>query len=65
VQNSFEVEVNQFFEQLPEVLESAGADEIARARAWRRALSDAGLAGFGIPVEYGGRLTPPDGGRQL
>ena len=63
--DSFGDEVNQFFEQLPKILEDAGEDHLARARAWRRALSEAGLAGFGIPTEYGGRLTPTDGSRQL
>ena len=63
--DSFVDEVNQFFEQLPKILEDAGENHLARARAWRRALSNAGLAGFGIPTEYGGRLTPSDGSRQL
>ena len=63
--DSFDDEVNQFFEQLPKILEDAGDDHVTRARAWRRALSNAGLAGFGIPTEYGGRLTPTDGARQL
>ncbi len=65
MENSFVDEVNQFFDQLPKILEKAGGNHVARARAWRHALSDAGLAGFGIPTEYGGRLTPTDGSRQL
>lgn len=65
MQDSFTDEVNKFFERLPDLLESAGNDKVARAQAWRRALFDAGLAGFGIPSEYGGRTSPVDGARQL
>ena len=65
MENSFDSEVDQFFEKLPAILESAGPSYMDRARTWRRALWDAGLAGFGIPVEYGGRETPSDGGKRL
>ena len=63
--DSFDEEVERFFASLPEVLEAAGGGRVERARAWRRALWDAGLAGFGIPVEYGGRSEPADGARRL
>ena len=63
--DSFDEEVERFFASLPEVLEAAGGGRVARARAWRRALWDAGFAGFGIPVEYGGRSEPADGARRL
>lgn len=63
--DSFDAEVNRFFEQLPAILDSAGSNYVNRARTWRRALWDAGLAGFGIPAKYGGRETPTDGGQQL
>jgi alkylation response protein AidB-like acyl-CoA dehydrogenase len=62
---SFEEEVSRFFGALPAVLEAAGHGHVARARAWRRALWEAGLAGFGIPGEYGGRSEPADGARRL
>jgi alkylation response protein AidB-like acyl-CoA dehydrogenase len=65
MKDSFAEEIEHFFNELPTILDAAGEDEIARARAWRRSLSTAGLAGFGIPTEYGGRLTPTDGARQL
>ena len=63
--DGFDAEVERFFASLPAVLEAAGGGRVARARAWRRALWDAGLAGFGIPVEYGGRSEPADGARRL
>ena len=65
MKDSFAEEIEHFFNELPTILDAAGEDEIARARAWRKSLSTAGLAGFGIPTEYGGRLTPTDGARQL
>jgi len=45
--DTFDEEVERFFAALPEVLDAAGPSGLARARAWRRALFDAGLAGFG------------------
>ncbi len=63
--DAFDVEIERFFDALPGVLEAAPHSHVGRARAWRNALFDAGLAGFGIPVEYGGRAEPADGARRL
>lgn len=63
--DTFDDEVNGFLDSLPAVIEKAGNDNIARAKAVRRALWDANLAGFGIPVQYGGRSEPADGARRL
>ncbi|MGA1361825.1 MAG: acyl-CoA dehydrogenase family protein [Ilumatobacteraceae bacterium] len=63
--DSFDDEVERFFARLDDVLAAAGAGHVARARAWRRALWEAGLAGFGVPEEYGGRSEPADGARRL
>jgi alkylation response protein AidB-like acyl-CoA dehydrogenase len=65
VGDSFDEEVERFFAALPAVMSSAPATHLGRARAWRNALFDAGLAGFGIPAEYGGRAEPADGARRL
>ena len=65
VGDAFDDEVERFFSALPAVLEDAGTSHVARARAWRAALFDAGLAGFGIPAQYGGRAEPADGARRL
>ena len=64
MKDSFHDEVIKFFEKLPTIVDAAGTSGIARARAWRRALWDAGLI-FGVPHEYGGRDDPKDGARQL
>ena len=63
--DTFDEEVEQFFAALPAVLDAAGRDKVARARAWRGALHAAGLAGLGIPELYGGRTEPADGARRL
>ena len=63
--DAFDDEVERFFSALPAVLDAAGTSHVARARAWRAALFDAGLAGFGIPAQYGGRAEPADGARRL
>jgi alkylation response protein AidB-like acyl-CoA dehydrogenase len=63
--DSFNDEVERFFDALPAILADAPATHVGRARAWRNALFDAGLAGFGIPAEYGGRAEPADGARRL
>jgi len=65
VGDAFDEEVERFFASLPAVLDAAGDSGVARARAWRGALFDAGLAGFGIPEQYGGRSEPADGARRL
>ena len=61
--DAFDEEIERFFDALPGVLAAAPHSHVGRARAWRNALFDAGLAGFGIPVEYGGRAEPTDGAR--
>ena len=43
MKDSFHDEVIKFFEKLPTIVDAAGTSGIARARAWRRALWDAGL----------------------
>ncbi|MFM8827312.1 MAG: acyl-CoA dehydrogenase family protein [Actinomycetota bacterium] len=63
--DAFDDEVERFFSALPAVLDEAGQSHTSRARAWRAALFDAGLAGFGIPEQYGGRSEPADGARRL
>ena len=63
--DAFDDEIERFFDALPGVLAAAPHSHVGRARAWRNALFDAGLAGFGIPVEYGGRAEPADGARRL
>jgi len=65
VGDAFDEEVERFFASLPAVLDAAGDSGVARARAWRGPLFDAGLAGFGIPEQYGGRSEPADGARRL
>jgi alkylation response protein AidB-like acyl-CoA dehydrogenase len=55
-----EAEADTFFsEVLPGVLDGVRGS-VARARAWRGALFDAGLAGLDYPVEYGGRGLDPN-----
>lgn len=54
-----EAETRAFFARLPSVLASAPPGRTGRARAYRAALFDAGLAGVGYPVEYGGRGLGP------
>lgn len=61
----FDAAVERFFADLPAVLAGAGIGVEARARAWRRALADAGLAGFGISEDHGGRTDIPNGSRRL
>ncbi|MGB1630084.1 MAG: acyl-CoA dehydrogenase family protein [Acidimicrobiales bacterium] len=53
--DEFAAEVQAFFDGVPALLDSVGGSQIDRARAYRAALFDAGLAGIGYPVEYGGR----------
>ncbi len=57
---AFRAHVQRFFAELPALLAAdppIGDDDprlVTRARTWRAALYDAGLAGFGYPVEAGG-----------
>jgi alkylation response protein AidB-like acyl-CoA dehydrogenase len=53
--DEFETEVRTFFAGVPALLNSVDGGRHERARAYRAALFDAGLAGIGYPVEYGGR----------
>lgn len=58
--DDFRKRTQTFFDDtLPGVL--AGVEgRVARARAWRNALYDAGLAGIDYPVEYGGLGLGPE-----
>jgi alkylation response protein AidB-like acyl-CoA dehydrogenase len=71
---AFRSRVRAFLDGVPSMLdavtgganggEGGGEDEdgpavVIRAKAWRAALYDAGLAGFGYPVEYGGAGDRP------
>lgn len=55
----FLARVRGFFESLPEVL-SPIQGTVARAKAYRRALYDAGLAGISYPRELGGAGLPAE-----
>jgi alkylation response protein AidB-like acyl-CoA dehydrogenase len=65
VADSFDNEVEEFFTGLPAVLAAAPADIESQARAWRGALADANLVGFGIPEEFGGRTDVPGASRRF
>ncbi len=63
----FRARVRAFFDGVPALLDAAGAPgdeddprQMVRAKAWRAALYDAGLAGFGYPVEHGGLGERPE-----
>ncbi len=51
---AFEAEVERFFAGVGALLEGVSGS-LARARRYRGALADAGLAGIDYPVEHGGR----------
>ncbi|MEM7276456.1 MAG: acyl-CoA dehydrogenase family protein, partial [Actinomycetota bacterium] len=56
----FRSEVETFFDRtLPDTLDGVHG-QMARAKAWRAALFDAGLAAIDYPVEVGGRGLGPD-----
>ncbi len=56
----FRTEVESFFDDvLPGVLEGV-TGTLGRAKAWRRALFDHGLAGIDYPSEFGGRALDPE-----
>lgn len=56
----FRRRIRSFFEnELPPALEGVSGT-LARARAWRVALADAGLAGLDYPVEMGGAGAGPE-----
>jgi alkylation response protein AidB-like acyl-CoA dehydrogenase len=63
--DAFRSFVRQFFDGLPALLTAettAGDDDrrlVTRARTWRAALYDAGLAGFGYPADAGGLGDQP------
>ena len=65
----FRAEVRAFFDGVPSVMDAAapppeegddGPAIVLRAKAWRAALFDAGLAAFSYPVAFGGRDDRPD-----
>ena len=52
--DEFRSRINSFFDEvLPSALDGVQG-RVARAKTWRAALYDAGLAGIDYPVEYGG-----------
>ncbi len=53
--DEFETEVRTFFDGVPALLDRCDGSRTDRARAYRAALFDAGLAGIGYPLKYGGR----------
>lgn len=64
---AFRSHVRAFFDGVPELLAAVSADDegegpstVARARAWRAALYDHGLAGFGYPSDAGGLGDQPE-----
>lgn len=58
--DSLRAEINTFFDEvLPEVLHGVTGNE-RRAKAWRAALFDHGLAGLDYPAEVGGRAVGPE-----
>lgn len=58
--DEFRAEVRTFFdEELPDVLGGVVGD-LRRAKAWRAALYDRGLAGLDYPVEHGGQGLGPE-----
>lgn len=65
----FRAEVRAFFDRVPSVMDAAapppeegddGPAIVLRAKAWRAALFDAGLAAFSCPAAFGGRDDRPD-----
>jgi alkylation response protein AidB-like acyl-CoA dehydrogenase len=56
---AFRARVRSFFADLPAVLEQHDGT-MARAKAYRRALCDAGLAGISYPTELGGAGLPTE-----
>ncbi|MCB0984675.1 MAG: acyl-CoA dehydrogenase family protein, partial [Ilumatobacter sp.] len=65
----FRAEVRAFFDRVPSVMDAAapppeegddGPAIVLRAKAWRAALFDAGLAAFSYPAAFGGRNDRPD-----
>jgi alkylation response protein AidB-like acyl-CoA dehydrogenase len=63
--DAFRARVRAFLDGVPALLAGVGDDDdegpggVARAKAWRAALFDAGLAGFGYPVDCGGLGDQP------
>ena len=58
--DDFRREVRRFFEELLPAALDGVQGTIPRAKAWRAALFDHGLAGIDYPVEYGGRGLGPE-----
>ncbi len=59
--DTFRDEVAAFFHSVPDLLGDE-RNRVARAKKYRGALADAGLAGVTYPVEYGGRGLGPEYG---
>jgi len=58
--DDFRSHIRHFFDvTTPDVLAGPG-DGLARAKAWRAALYDTGLAGFGYAAEHAGHAHPPE-----
>ncbi len=58
--DDFRSEVRTFFDDVLEPTLDGITGTVARAKAWRAALFDNGLAGLDYPVEHGGRGLGPD-----
>ena len=58
--DDFRREVRRFFDELLPAALDGVQGTIPRAKAWRAALFDHGLAGIDYPVEYGGRGLGPE-----
>lgn len=56
--DDFRQHVRRFFDVATPAALGSAETGIARAKAWRTALYDAGLAGFGYPSEYAGQNHP-------
>ena len=57
--DAFRAHARRFFEETTPAVLSQGGTEVQRAQAWRAALFDAGLAGFGYASEHCGHEHPP------
>lgn len=57
--DAFRAHVRRFFEVTTPAVLSQGGTEVQRAQAWRAALFDAGLAGFGYASGHCGHEHPP------
>ena len=58
--DEFRAEVRSFLDDAGPAAVEGRAGELAKAKAWRAALYDNGLAGLDYPVEHGGRDLGPE-----